>query len=146
MTISLRRVVPILGGILLWAPLLAGAQTPIPGVNLTVSQSSNPAQVATSLQIIILLTVLTLAPSILIMTTSFTRIVIVLAFIRQALGTQQSPPNQILVGLALFLTFFVMQPVWSDIYNNAYQPYIEKRLSQSAALERAGAPLKKFMT
>ncbi len=145
MTIFLRRVVPILSGMLLWAPLLAGAQTPIPGVNLTVSQSSNPAQVATSLQIIILLTVLTLAPSILIMTTSFTRIVIVLAFIRQALGTQQAPPNQILVGLALFLTFFVMEPVWTDINQNAFQPYMDRRITQSQALEAAGRPMKAFM-
>jgi flagellar biosynthetic protein FliP len=70
----------------------------------------------------------------------------VLAFLRQALGTQQTPPNQVLAGLALFLTFFIMEPVWSDIYNNAYTPYQEKRLSQTQALERASVPIKRFMT
>ena len=145
MSTILRRSALILGGMLLLVPLAAWAQTPIPGVNLTVGQSSSPEQVATTLQIVILLTVLALAPSILIMTTSFTRIVIVLAFIRQALGTQQSPPNQILVGLALFLTFFVMEPVWSDMYQNAFQPYVDKRITQTQALEAAGRPLKAYM-
>ncbi len=121
------------------------AQTPIPRINITIGGSDSPEQVATSLQILFILTVLTLAPAILIMTTSFTRIIIVLTFLRQALGTQQSPPNQVLIGLALFLTFFIMEPVWSDIYNNAFQPYMDKRLSQSQALERATIPLKNFM-
>jgi len=145
MSSILRRTAPILGGMLLLAPLGIWAQTPIPGVNIAVGQSSSPEQVATTLQIVILLTILTLAPSILIMTTSFTRIVIVLAFIRQALGTQQSPPNQVLIGLALFLTFFVMEPVWSDMYSNAFQPYMDKRITQAQALETAGRPLKAFM-
>jgi flagellar biosynthesis protein FliP len=123
----------------------AHAQSPIPGVNITVGRANSPQDVATSLQILILLTVLTLAPAILIMTTSFTRIIIVLAFIRQALGTNQSPPTQVLVGLALFLTFFVMQPVWSDINDNALKPYLDNRMNQSQALERASIPLKNFM-
>ena len=121
------------------------AQTPVPGVNITVGRSNSPQEVATTLQIMVILTILTLAPSFLIMTTSFTRIVIVLAFIRQALGTNQSPPTQILLGLALFLTFFIMEPVWSDINRNALRPYLDKRLSQEQALERAGQPLKAFM-
>jgi len=121
------------------------AQTPIPGLNVQIGRANTPGQVATTLQIIILLTVLTLAPAILIMTTSFTRIIIILAFIRQALGTQQSPPNQILVGLALFLTFFIMEPVWSNVYNNSYKPYSENRITQSVALDRASKPLKGFM-
>jgi flagellar biosynthetic protein FliP len=79
------------------------------------------------------------------MTTSFTRIIIVLGFMRQALGTNQSPPTQVLLGLALFLTFFVMEPVWSDINSNALGPYLDKRLSQTQALERAAVPLKAFM-
>lgn len=123
----------------------AYAQTPIPGVNISVGRANSPQDVATSLQIVALLTVLTLAPAILIMTTSFTRIVIVLAFLRQALGTQQAPPNQVLVGLALFLTFFIMEPVWSDVNKNALQPYLDKKLSQSQALDRAAQPLKQFM-
>ena len=123
----------------------AGAQTPIPGINITVGQANSPQQVATTLQILILLTVLTLAPAILIMTTSFTRIIIILAFIRQALGTQQTPPNQILLGMALFLTFFIMEPVWSDVYKNAFKPYMDNRLNQSQALDRAVQPMKSFM-
>ncbi|MDH5561909.1 MAG: flagellar biosynthetic protein FliP, partial [Deltaproteobacteria bacterium] len=86
---------------------------PIPSFNLQVGQSSNPDQVATTLQIVALLTVLSLAPALLIMTTSFTRIIIVLSFLRNALGTQQSPPNQVLIGVAMFLTFFIMAPVWT---------------------------------
>ena len=125
--------------------MYAYAQTPIPGVNISVGQTNSPEQVAATLQILILLTVLTLAPAILIMTTSFTRIIIILAFIRQALGTQQTPPNQILIGLALFLSFFIMEPVWSDVHKNAFQPYMNKRLTQSQALDRAGQPVKRFM-
>lgn len=124
---------------------VAGAQSVIPGVNLTVGQANTPEQVATTLQILVLLTVLTLAPAILIMTTSFTRIIIVLSFMRQALGTNQSPPTQVLLGLALFLTFFVMEPVWSEVNKDALQPYLDKRISQSAALERGAVPLKNFM-
>lgn len=123
----------------------AQAQSPIPGINISLGRSDSPQDVATSLQIIILLTILTLAPAILIMTTSFTRIIIVLAFIRQALGTQQTPPNQILLGMALFLTFFVMEPVWSEVYNNAFTPFLDNRVSQSEALERSAKPMKEFM-
>ncbi len=88
---------------------------------------------------------LTLAPALLIMTTSFTRIIIILSFIRQALGTQQTPPNQILLGMALFLTFFIMEPVWSEVYNDAFNPYMNNRLSQTDALKRSALPLKRFM-
>ena len=131
--------------VLLLLAIQAHAQTPIPGVNITIGRANSPQEVATSLQILIVLTVLTLAPAILIMTTSFTRIIIVLAFLRQALGTNQSPPTQVLVGLALFLTFFIMQPVWTDINDNALQPYLGNRLNQTQALERASVPLKGFM-
>ena len=123
----------------------AHAQNFIPGVNITVGGANTPQQVATTLQILILLTVLTLAPAILIMTTSFSRIIIVLAFIRQALGTQQSPPNQILIGMALFLTFFIMEPVWSDVHKNAFQPYMNNRMTQEQALARSAKPVKRFM-
>ncbi len=123
----------------------AFAQTPLPGINLQVGRANTPQEVATSLQILVILTVLTLAPAILIMTTSFTRIIIVLGFLRQALGTQQSPPNQVLIGLALFLTFFIMQPVWTEVNQTALQPYLDKKLSQSQALDRAAQPLKRFM-
>jgi len=124
----------------------AQAQTPIPGIDITVGKANTPEEVATTLQVLVILTVLTLAPALLIMTTSFTRIVIVLGFLRQALGTNQSPPTQVLVGLAMFLTFFIMEPVWTEVNNNALRPYLDRRISQTQALERATAPLKSFMT
>ncbi|MCL1975539.1 MAG: flagellar type III secretion system pore protein FliP [Firmicutes bacterium] len=98
-----------------------------------------------TVDIIILLTVLTLLPSILIMLTGFTRIIIVLSFVRNALGMQQTPPNQVLVGLALFLTLFVMRPVFSDVYQNAYSPYIEGRITQEEFIEAAMSPTREFM-
>ncbi|HBT49408.1 MULTISPECIES: flagellar type III secretion system pore protein FliP [Caldanaerobacter] len=110
-----------------------------------VSSVTSPSNLSTSLQIVLLLTVLTLAPSILIMMTSFTRIVIVLAFLRNALGLQQMPPNQVLIGLALFLTFYIMAPVGYDINNNAIKPYVEGQINQYEAYERAIKPLKSFM-
>ncbi|EOC99719.1 flagellar type III secretion system pore protein FliP [Caldisalinibacter kiritimatiensis] len=97
------------------------------------------------IQIMVLLTVLTLAPAILIMMTSFTRIIIVLSFIRNALGTQQTPPNQVLIGLALFLTFFIMAPIATEINNQAIQPYLENELDEQLALKRALQPIREFM-
>lgn len=140
-SIAALLALALLGG----AGAVAYGQSPIPGVNISIGQSNTPEQVATTLQIVILLTVLTLAPAILIMTTSFTRIIIILGFVRQALGTQQSPPTQVLVGLALFLTFFVMEPVWREVHTKAFKPYMDKRISQSTALERSAKPLKRFM-
>ncbi|MFH2131243.1 MAG: flagellar type III secretion system pore protein FliP [bacterium] len=130
--------------------LLAGssavAQTvPIPSFNLEIGQSSNPDQVASTLQIIALLTVLSLAPAILIMTTSFTRIIIVLSFMRNALGTQQSPPNQVLLGFAMFLTFFIMANPWSQVYDQALKPYFAKQIGQEVAFQRASQPIKNWM-
>lgn len=114
-------------------------------LNINLGSPQNPKDVSSALQLIIFLTILTLAPSILIMMTSFTRILIVLGFVRNALGTQQMPPNQILIGLALFLTFFVMAPVTDKIYTQAYQPYINGRITSQEALKRAEEPLKEFM-
>ncbi|SVB69225.1 uncharacterized protein METZ01_LOCUS222079, partial [marine metagenome] len=91
------------------------AQSPIPGINISVDTATTPQQVSTTLQIVFLLTILTLAPAILIMTTSFTRFVIVLSFLRQAIGTPQAPSNQIVIGIALFLSLFVMMPVWEEV-------------------------------
>lgn len=114
---------------------------------LTVSlgRATGPEQISSTLQVLLLLTVLSLAPAILLMTTGFTRIVIVLSFVRQAMGTQQMPPNQIIVGLALFLTFFIMAPVFDQINEQALQPYMKKQISQEQALTRAVAPLREFM-
>ncbi len=118
---------------------------PIPVVQLGVENASSPDKVSSALQILALLTILTLAPSILIMMTSFSRIVIVFSFLRQAMGTQQTPPNHILIGLSLFLTMFVMGPVWNDVNEKALQPYLQEKISQADALKAAQVPLKKFM-
>ena len=118
---------------------------PIPRVNIGVTPSTKPSDVALSLQILLLLTVVTLAPTLLVLLTSFTRIVVVLSFVRTALGTQQVPPTQVLVGLSLLLTFFVMNPVIQDINKNALQPYLGNKISQKVAIDRAAKPLRAFM-
>jgi len=117
----------------------------LPKIGLDIGSSEEPKDVALTLQILALLTVLSLAPAILILMTSFTRIIVVFSFLRNALATQQMPPNQVLVGLALFLTFFVMTPVWTDVNQNALQPYIRGELSQEGALSNAQKPLRDFM-
>ena len=121
------------------------APLPIPSLSIGVETSENPNDVAAVLQIIALLTILTLAPAILILMTSFTRLVVVFHFLRQAMGTQQSPPNQVLIGLSLFITFFIMSPVWQPIYGNALRPYFDKEVSYTEAFERAQVPLRNFM-
>ena len=126
---------------------LAGAVplVPVPNINIGVEAASNPQDVALSLQILLTLTVLTLAPSILIMMTSFTRIIIVLSFLRSALATQQMPPNQVLVGLALFITFFVMSPYLEQVNNDGLQPYLAGTISQETAMTAALKPMRTFM-
>ncbi|XBX76387.1 flagellar type III secretion system pore protein FliP [Proteinivorax tanatarense] len=116
-----------------------------PSINIDVGEAEDPEDISTSLQILFLLTILSLAPAILILMTSFTRTVIVLSFVRNGLATQQMPPNQVLVGLALFLTFFVMAPVWGEVNENALQPYLEGELEQNEALEIAMDPIRSFM-
>lgn len=116
-----------------------------PGVTLTLNGAETPQGTANSLQILFLLTLLSLAPSILIMMTSFTRIVIVLSFLRNALGLQQTPPNQVLVGIALFLTFFIMAPVGTQIYDTAYQPLTNNEITAQQAYVNAMKPLRQFM-
>jgi flagellar biosynthetic protein FliP len=117
----------------------------VPNINIGVEAANNPRDVALSLQVLFVLTVLSLAPSILIMMTSFTRIIVVLSFLRSALATQQMPPNQVLVGLALFLTFFTMSPYWDQVNQTALQPYLAGRVSQDAALTAALKPMREFM-
>ena len=125
--------------------LIASAQVTLPSVNLGFKTVENPNEVVNAIKIVLMLTVLTLAPAILIMMTSFTRLIIVFSFLRQAMGTQQMPPNQILVGLAMFLTFFIMGPAFKDINNNGLQPYLKNQISQDQALEATLGPLRKFM-
>lgn len=127
------------------AAIASAAPLPMPSLNIGVGTATKPAEVATTIQIFLLLTVLSLAPSLLIMTTSFTRIVVVLSFLRTAMGTQQAPSNQIIIALSLFLTFFVMTPVWQQVNNDAYQPYKAGALSQDQAFEKAIQPVRKFM-
>lgn len=135
-----------LGGIFLAkSSALAAQNIPIPSINIGVGNANNPKEMATSLQILLLLTVLSLAPSILIMMTSFTRVVIVLSFMRNALATQQTPPNQVIVGLALFLTFFIMAPTWNQINKDAIQPYMNSKITQEQAYTKAIKPIREFM-
>jgi flagellar biosynthetic protein FliP len=117
----------------------------LPNLSVSLQSGAGPAGTVNTLQIILLLTVLSLAPAILIMMTAFTRIIVVLSFVRSALALQASPPNQVLVGLALFLTLFVMSPTLSAINQNALQPYLAGRISQTVAFDRAALPLKEFM-
>ncbi len=121
------------------------AQVTLPSVNLGFKSTSNPQEIVGTIKILMMLTVLTLAPAILIMMTAFTRIIIVLSFVRQALGTQNMPPNQLLVGLALFLTFFVMSPFLNRVNQEALQPFLNNQISQDEAIEKAVGPIRIFM-
>ena len=113
----------------------------IPGM----TPAKGPQQVALTLQILVMLTVLSVAPAILVMTTAFTRIIIVLSFVRSALGTQNIPPNQVLLGLALFLTFFIMAPTFNEMNDKAIQPYMTNKMDFTTAISRGAAPLSRFM-
>jgi flagellar biosynthetic protein FliP len=121
------------------------AADPIPPISVNVGGTDNAGTSSSTISIILLITVLSLAPSILVMMTSFTRIVIVLGFVRTSLGTQQMPPNQVLIGLALFLSLFIMSPTLAEINNTALQPYLKKEITQTEALQKATVPIKTFM-
>ena len=123
-----------------WAAPLA-----LPTISVGVGKVSQPGDVSAILQIFFLMTVLSLAPGLLIMTTSFTRIVVVLSFLRTAMGTQQAPSNQIIIGLSMFLTFFIMTPVWQQIDSQALKPYKAGTITQEVAFKRAVASVRKFM-
>jgi len=118
---------------------------PLPNIGVNLGTSENPEDLAVTLQLLLLLTVLSLAPSILIMTTSYLRIIIVFHFLKTALGTQQMPPNQLLAGVALFITFFIMTPTWSDFNENALKPYLDQKISIEEAYEKGIEPLRIFM-
>jgi flagellar biosynthetic protein FliP len=121
------------------------APLPIPGLSLNIGTSNNPQDVSQTLQILILLTVLSLAPAILVMMTSFVRIIVVFSFLRSALATQQTPPNQVLIGLALFLTLFIMAPTFQQINTTALQPYMQGQITQADAFQVGMEPLRTFM-
>ncbi len=150
--VYLFRILVIFGMVgvacLFFFPSQGFAQTnalSLPTVKIGLGETKNPGDASILIQILFLLTILSLAPAILIMMTSFTRLIIVFAFLRNALGIHQMPPNQILIGLSLFLTFFIMTPVWQAVKENAYTPYMEKKLSQEKALEEAIKPVRQFM-
>jgi len=140
-----KRFLPLIAalGALLLPGLVAAAAPGLPAV--VVEGQPGAQSYSLTLQLLILMTAVTLLPSILLMMTAFTRIVIVLAILRQAIGAGQAPPNQVLVGLALFLTFFVMGPVISTINTEAVQPYMAGTIETTEALQRAVVPLKQFM-
>ncbi|MGQ9559916.1 MAG: flagellar type III secretion system pore protein FliP [Candidatus Oleimicrobiaceae bacterium] len=131
--------------VLVLAATVAAQDLGIPKISVTLDRAQKPGEVAVSLQILLFLTLLSLAPAFVIMVTSFTRIVVILSFLRHALGTQQAPPTQILIGLALFLTVFIMSPVWNDINRDALQPYMRGELPQREAFRKAVDPLREFM-
>jgi flagellar biosynthetic protein FliP len=143
---GLLTLVILIGGLLLiWNPPAFAQNIPIPTIKIGIGEAKDPGEGSVLIQILFLLTILSLAPAILVMMTSFTRLIVVFHFLRLAIGTQQMPPNQILIGLALFLTFFIMAPVWQNIRENALVPYTDKKISQGQAIEEALKPVRKFM-
>ncbi len=139
------RMMVLIAFILVSGLLISGCAT-VPGVSLTVDgQSPDPKQVTSGVQLLVLMTVLSLAPTVLILGTSFTRIVIVLSMVRNAIGTPSIPPNQVVIGLSLLLTFFVMAPVYKQMDETAIQPYLNEQIDQETALKRVQVPIREFM-
>ncbi len=122
-----------------------GQSLPIPNIDLNIGSSDSPEDVSSTLQLLLLLTVLSLAPSIMIMTTSFLRLIIVLQLLRQALGTMQMPPTQLLTGIAMFITFFIMAPTITQIHDNAIKPYMDGQIQADSAYTKGVGPLRDFM-
>jgi len=118
---------------------------PIPKIGIDVGSADSPEDVSVTLQILVLMTVLSLAPSIMIMTTAYLRIIIVFHFLKNALGTQQMPPSQLLAGIALFITFFVMAPTWNKVNDTAIQPLLEGKVTMEAAYDTGIEPIREFM-
>lgn len=164
LSVMLRRPIAIVRGLLrsrlfwlgmgmsLLCALLSAAQAHaqgngivIPKFEIGMGTAKSPKDISATLQIMLMMTVLTLSPSLLIMMTAFTRIVIVFSILRSALGTPQIPPNQVLIGLSVFLTFFIMQPVFTKINDDALQPFFAEKITTPVALDRAIKPLHDFM-
>lgn len=145
-----KRLIVFTGILVVIFCLMGGQALAEPTVSVTkdginIGASSDPKEVSSSIQLLLTLTVLAIAPSILIMMTGFPRIIIILSFLRNALGTQQMPPNQVLIGLALFITLFVMSPVLSDINDNAFQPYTQGKITQQQAIDKSSQSIKTWM-
>jgi flagellar biosynthetic protein FliP len=136
----------IIGLLLLFPAGASAAPLDLSGVGINFNSSGNdPQAVVDTVKVFLLMTVLTLVPAFVILTTCFTRVVVVLSFLRSAIGSQQTPPNQVLVGLALFITLFVMQPVYTKVYSEAVTPYVNGKITQSKAISIGSEPIKKFM-
>ncbi len=118
---------------------------PLPKIGIDVGASDSPKDISVTLQLLLLLTVLSLAPSIMIMTTSFLRLIIVFQFLKNAMGTQQMPPNQLLAGMALFLTLFIMAPTWSKVNDEALKPYMDGKITMDSAYNKGITPIREFM-
>lgn len=137
----------ITGILLMSAKVYAAPNTtlPIPDISISLDNSSSPTQYVDNVKLLVLLTVLTLLPSFIMMMTSFIRLVVVFGFLRSAIGTQQSPPNQVLIGLALFLTVLIMMPVYKEMDKTAIQPYLNNQITQAQFVENGSKPLREFM-
>lgn len=140
---NLKKVILLTPLVFLMFHFPAYAETNLPGVQVNFGDSGDGT--STSIKLLLLLTVLSVAPSILLLMTSFTRIAIVLSFVRNALGTQQMPPNQVIMGLSLLLTFFIMGPTFQEVNKEALQPFMNGKMSQSEAFHKASTPMKEFM-
>lgn len=141
-------IIALLSIILVLLPVVtafAAEALSLPNISLSIGGKADQGKASTVIQLLFVLTVLSLAPAILLMLTSFTRLVVVLSLVRHALGTQQMPPNQIVIGLALFLTFFIMAPVWQKVNDEALKPYYEERITGEEAFDLAAVPIKSFM-
>jgi flagellar biosynthetic protein FliP len=117
----------------------------LPTLQIGLGEATSPRQVSVLIEILLLFTVLSVAPAILLMTTCFTRLIIAFSFLKQAMGTQQMPPSQVLIGLSLFLTFFIMMPVFTQMNTTAIQPYLAEKITAEEALQESVKPLRKFM-
>ncbi len=147
MRVLSSKNIALLAGCMIFmvAGIAAAEPLAVPTISLGMGKVTTPGDTAVVIQILFLMTILSLAPGLLIMTTAFTRIVVVLSFLRNAMGTQQAPSNQIVIGLSLFLTFYIMTPVWQQVNTQALQPFKAQTISQEQALDRGVAPIRKFM-
>jgi flagellar biosynthesis protein FliP len=123
----------------------APATVPVPKINLTLDGATTPTDYVNNIKILLFLTVLTLLPSFIMMVTSFTRIIVTFSFLKNAIGAPQAIPNQILIGLALFLTIFIMMPVYDKVNNDAIKPYLDNKITQQVAIEKGSKPIREFM-
>jgi len=149
MTHKTRKKILLFVILVLFSLLMTGcagtSDLSAPGLTLSLDQSGNPSEVVSGVQLLVLLTVLSLAPSVIILATSFTRIVIVLSMLRSAIGTPTIPPNPVIIGLSLILTFFIMAPVYQQIDQQAIQPYLQNSIDQQTAFTRGMEPIRQFM-